>query len=88
MDKIPFDFSLGIDLENFRGILLVYDEEERLLGYIATYDGCYVLQTSFEFVTPYDNYGNIILERYSNGYEVYYKYDDNGNFLGSYDNII
>ena len=36
----------------------------------------------------YDNYGNIILERYSNGYEVYYKYDDNGNFLGSYDNII
>ena len=39
MDKIPFDFSLGIDLENFRGILLVYDEEERLLGYIATYDG-------------------------------------------------
>ena len=59
MDKIPFDFSLGIDLENFRGILLVYDEEERLLGYIATYDGCYVLQTSFEFVTPYDDYGNI-----------------------------
>ena len=59
MDKIPFDFSLGIDLENFRGILLVYDEEERLLGYIATYDGCYVLQTSFEFVTPYEDYGNI-----------------------------
>ena len=59
MDKIPFDFSLGIDLENFRGILLVYDEEERLLGYIATYDGSYVLQTSFEFVTPYDDYGNI-----------------------------
>ena len=59
MDKIPFDFSLGIDLENFRGILLVYDEEERLLGYIATYDGCYVLQTSFEFVTPYDDYGNV-----------------------------
>ena len=59
MDKIPFDFSLGIDLENFRGILLVYDEEERLLGYIATYDGSYTLQTSFEFVTPYENYGNI-----------------------------
>lgn len=59
MDKIPFDFSLGIDLENFRGILLVYDEEERLLGYIATYDGCYVLQTSFEFATPYEDYGNI-----------------------------
>lgn len=59
MDKIPFDFSLGIDLENFRGILLVYDEEERLLGYIATYDGSYTLQTSFEFVTPYEDYGNI-----------------------------
>ena len=59
MDKIPFDFSLGIDLENFRGILLVYDEEERLLGYIATYDGNYILQTSFEFVTPYDDYGNV-----------------------------
>ena len=59
MDKIPFDFSLGIDLENFRGILLVYDEEERLLGYIATYDGSYTLQTSFEFVTPYDDYGNV-----------------------------
>ena len=58
MDKIPFDFSLGIDLENFRGILLVYDEEERLLGYIATYDGSYTLQTSFEFVTPYEDYGN------------------------------
>lgn len=59
MDKIPFDFSLGIDLENFRGILLVYDEEERLLGYIATYDGSYTLQTSFEFVTPYDDFGNV-----------------------------
>ena len=59
MDKIPFDFSLGTDLENFRGILLVYDEEERLLGYIATYDGSYTLQTSFEFVTPYDDYGNV-----------------------------
>ena len=59
MDKIPFDFSLGTDLENFRGILLVYDEEERLLGYIATYDGSYTLQTSFEFVTPYEDYGNI-----------------------------
>ena len=59
MDKIPFDVSLGIDLENFRGILLVYDEEERLLGYIATYDGSYTLQTSFEFVTPYEDYGNI-----------------------------
>ena len=59
MDKIPFDFSLGIHLENFRGILLVYDEEERLLGYIATYDGKYVLQTSFEFITQYDDYGNV-----------------------------
>ena len=59
MDKIPFDVSLGIDLENFKGILLVYDEEERLLGYIATYDGSYTLQTSFAFVTPYDDYGNV-----------------------------
>ena len=39
--------------------MLVYDEEERLLGYIATYDGSYTLQTSFEFVTPYEDYGNI-----------------------------
>ena len=59
MDKIPFDFSLGIDLENFRGILLVYDEEERLLAYIATYDGSYTLQTSFDCVTAYEDYGNI-----------------------------
>ena len=39
--------------------MLVYDEEERLLGYIATYDRSYTLQTSFEFVTPYEDYGNI-----------------------------
>ena len=54
MEKIPFDFSLGITLEKFRGILLVYDKKERLVGYIATYDGKYTLQTSFEFYTPYD----------------------------------
>lgn len=71
MEKVPFDFSLGIDLENFRGILLVYDKKERLVGYIATYDGKYTLQTSFELHTPYDieetEYDNIVLLLVDNG---------------------
>lgn len=71
MEKIPFDFSLGISLENFRGILLVYDKKERLVGYITTYDGKYTLQTSFEFYTPYDiedeGYNNIVPLLVDNG---------------------
>ena len=29
------------------------------MNYIATYDGSYTLQTSFDFITPYDDYGGI-----------------------------
>ena len=62
-DIVNFDFTLNINQneinESFRGILLVYNTKDELLGYIATYDGSYTLQTSFEFVTQYDDYGNI-----------------------------
>lgn len=71
MEKIPFNFSLEIPLENFRGILLVYDKKERLVGYITAYDGKYVLQTSFDFYTPYDiedtGYNNIVSLLVDNG---------------------
>ena len=59
-DIINFDFTLNVNQDeisdSFKGILLVYNTKDELLGYIATYDGCYVLQTSFEFVTPYEDY--------------------------------
>ena len=62
-DIINFDFTLNVNQDeisnNFKGILLVYNTKDELLGYIATYDGSYTLQTSFEFVTPYEDYGNI-----------------------------
>ena len=35
----------------------------------------------------YDDMGNCIHEIYSNGYEVFNKFDDDGNYLGSYNNI-
>ena len=62
-DIINFDFTLNVNQDeindSFKGILLVYNTKDELLGYIATYDGSYTLQTSFEFVTQYDDYGNI-----------------------------
>ena len=35
----------------------------------------------------YDDIGNCIHEIYSNGYEVFNKFDNDGNYLGSYDNF-
>ena len=62
-DIVNFDFTLNINQneinESFRGILLVYNTKDELLGYIATYDGSYTLQTSFDFITPYDDCGGI-----------------------------
>ena len=62
-DIVNFDFTLNINQneinESFRGILLVYNTKDELLGYIATYDGSYTLQTSFAFITPYDDCGGI-----------------------------
>ena len=62
-DIVNFDFTLNINQneinESFRGILLVYNTKDELLGYIATYDGSYTLQTSFDFITPYDECGSI-----------------------------
>ena len=62
-DIINFDFTLNINQDeisnNFKGILLVYNTKDELLGYIATYDGSYTLQTSFDFITPYDDCGGI-----------------------------
>lgn len=62
-DIINFDFTLNVNQDeindSFKGILLVYNTKDELLGYIATYNGSYTLQTSFEFVTQYDDYGNI-----------------------------
>ena len=62
-DIINFDFTLNVNQDeisnNFKGILLVYNTKDELLGYIATYDGSYTLQTSFDFITQYDDYGGI-----------------------------
>ena len=62
-DIVNFDFTLNINQneinESFKGILLVYNTKDELLGYIATYDGSYTLQTSFDFITPYDDCGSI-----------------------------
>ena len=62
-DIINFDFTLNVNQDeindSFKGILLVYNTKDELLGYIATYDGSYTLQTSFDFITPYDDCGGI-----------------------------
>ena len=62
-DIINFDFTLNVNQDeindSFKGILLVYNTKDELLGYIATYDGSYTLQTSFDFITPYDDCGSI-----------------------------
>ena len=34
----------------------------------------------------YDKYGNCIHEKYGNGYEIFNEFDENGNYIRTYDN--
>ena len=62
-DIVNFDFTLNINQneinESFRGILLVYNTKDELLGYIAGVDYGYVFMDSFDIDTEKD-YENIV----------------------------
>lgn len=62
-DIVNFDFTLNINQneinESFRGILLVYNTKDELLGYIAGADYGYVFMDSFDIDTEKD-YENIV----------------------------
>ena len=62
-DIVNFDFTLNINQneinESFRGILLVYNTKDELLGYIAGVDYGYVFMDSFEKKKKKD-YENIV----------------------------
>ena len=62
-DIINFDFTLHVNQdeinESFKGILLVYNTKDELLGYIAGVDYGYVFMDSFDIDTEKD-YENIV----------------------------
>ena len=62
-DIVNFDFTLNINQneinESFKGILLVYNTKDELLGYIAGVDYGYVFMDSFDIDTEKD-YENIV----------------------------
>ena len=62
-DIINFDFTLNVNQDeisnNFKGILLVYNTKDELLGYIAGVDYGYVFMDSFDIDTEKD-YENIV----------------------------
>lgn len=62
-DIINFDFTLNVNQDeindSFKGILLVYNTKDELLGYIAGVDYGYVFMDSFDIDTEKD-YENIV----------------------------
>lgn len=62
-DIVNFDFTLNINQneinESFRGILLVYNTKDELLGYIAGNEYGYLFMDSFDIDTEKD-YENIV----------------------------
>ena len=62
-DIVNFDFTLNINQneinDSFKGILLVYNTKDELLGYIAGVDYGYVFMDSFDIDTEKD-YENIV----------------------------
>lgn len=62
-DIINFDFTLNVNQDeindSFKGILLVYNTKDELLGYIAGGDYGYIFMDSFDIDTEKD-YENIV----------------------------